>query len=209
MIELTESEISLRLTAAQQIEAVEDGPADWIPAAPKPAAVLIPFLRVSEAWHILFTRRTDMVADHKGQVSFPGGQADPGDTSPEFTALREAEEEIGLNPADVRILGKLNELPTITNYCVTPIVGAIPWPYPLRLAEVEVRRAFCIQLTWLADPAHHEIRFRNIPGSATPLPVIYFQHYDGELLWGVSAQIVVNLLTALKLWPLPAAPKIV
>jgi 8-oxo-dGTP pyrophosphatase MutT (NUDIX family) len=199
MFDLSESEITRRLAAAPLGPAEDDFAASWMPAAPRPAAVLIPFLRVADAWHILFTRRTEMVADHKGQVAFPGGRADPGDPSPEFTALREANEEIGLNPGDVNVLGCLKKLPTITNYCVTPVVGVIPWPYPLRLEAIEVCRAFCIPLTWLADPAHREIRTRTLPGTAAPLPVIYFQHYDGELLWGVSAQITVNLLTALGL----------
>jgi 8-oxo-dGTP pyrophosphatase MutT (NUDIX family) len=199
MIDLTESDISQRLAAAPLLPAVEDLSAGWIPAAPRPAAVLIPFLRISDSWHILFTRRTETVADHKGQVAFPGGRSDPDDPSPEYTALREAEEEIGLNPANARILGRLPELPTITNYCITPVVGVIPWPYPLRLAAVEVVRAFNIPLTWLADPAHREVRTRSLPGTAVSIPVIFFQQYDGELLWGVSAQIMVNLLAALGL----------
>jgi len=204
MLELAESEISRRLTAASLPPAEEDNSAGWMPAGARPAAVLIPFLRISDAWHILFTRRTELVADHKGQVAFPGGRADPGDPSPEFTALREANEEIGLNPGDVNVLGRLPEFPTITNYCVTPVVGVIPWPYPLRLAAIEVNRAFFIPLTWLADPGHHEIRTRTIPGTDVPIPVIYFQPYDGELLWGVSAQITVNLLFALGLLRPPA-----
>jgi 8-oxo-dGTP pyrophosphatase MutT (NUDIX family) len=199
MVDLTESEITRRLAVAPSVPAEEDTSARWMPAAPRPAAVLIPFLWVGDAWNILFTRRTEMVADHKGQVAFPGGRADPGDPSPEFTALREANEEIGMNPGDVSILGRLQELPTITNYCISPVVGVIPWPYPLRLAAIEVCRAFYIPLTWLADSNHHEIRTRTIPGKAAPLPVIYFQPYDGELLWGVSAQITVNLLAALNL----------
>jgi 8-oxo-dGTP pyrophosphatase MutT (NUDIX family) len=197
MFELTETDISQRLTAALLGPFEEDSSARWMPAAPRPAAVLIPFLWHGDAWHILFTRRTELVADHKGQVAFPGGRAEPGDTSPEYTALREAEEEIGVQTTDVRILGRLSDLPTITNYCVTPVVGVIPWPYPLRLEEGEVRRAFSIPLAWLADPAHHETHSRSIPGISTPLPVIYFQPYDGELLWGVSAQIMVNLLSTL------------
>jgi 8-oxo-dGTP pyrophosphatase MutT (NUDIX family) len=194
---LPESEISRRLAGALGSPAEMDCVATWLTSSPRSAAVLIPFLRVAEAWYILFTRRTETVADHKGQVSFPGGSADPGDPSPEFTALREAEEEIGLKSTDVRILGRLAELPTVTNYCITPVVGVIPWPYPLRLEEVEVSRAFTIPLAWLADPAHHETRLRTIPGTGTSLPVIYFQKYEGELLWGVSAQIMLNLLTAL------------
>ena len=199
MHDLTESEISRRLADAQLFPAEEHSSAHWLPASPRPAAVLIPFLRVADEWHLLFTRRTETVADHKGQVAFPGGSANPGDPSPEFTALREAEEEVGLNPADVSVLGRLCQLPTISNYCITPIVAVIPWPYPLHLAAIEVCRTFFIPLTWLADPAHHETRTRFLPGTSQSLPVIYFQPYDGELLWGVSAQITVNLLTALRL----------
>ncbi len=199
MFELTEAEISDRLSSVPSSPNEEDCSAQWVSTLPRPAAVLIPFLKLSGQWHILFTRRTESVADHKGQVAFPGGGADPGDPSPVDTALREAREEIGLEPADVRILGRLQELPTISNYCVTPIVGAIPWPYPLRLETGEVGRAFVIPLAWLADPSHHETRSRTLPGRHVQIPVIYFQPYDGELLWGVSAQITVNLLAALRL----------
>jgi 8-oxo-dGTP pyrophosphatase MutT (NUDIX family) len=199
MESLTEFYISHRLAAALLLPAEEDCSSPWVTAALRPAAVLIPFLRISDEWQILFTRRTEAVADHKGQVSFPGGRADPGDLSPEFTALREAEEEIGLKPADVRVLGRLRELPTVTNYCVTPIIGVIPWPYPLHLAANEVSRVFQIPLTWLTDQTHHETRTRILPGTNTSIPVIYFQPYNGELLWGVSAQITVNLLSALGL----------
>ena len=204
MFDLTESEISRRLAGAPLLPVEEDFLAGWTPAAPRPAAVLIPFLRIADAWHILFTRRTEKVADHKGQVAFPGGRADPSDPSPEFTALREANEEIGVNPGEVSILGRLQELPTVSNYCITPVVGVIPWPYPLRLAAIEVTRAFYIPLTWLADPTHHEIRTRTIPGSVVSIPVIYFQPYDGELLWGVSAQITLNLLITLGLLRQPS-----
>jgi 8-oxo-dGTP pyrophosphatase MutT (NUDIX family) len=199
MLDFTEEEMARRLAAALRVPAEEDCSAPWMTAAPRPAAVLIPFLRMAEEWQLLFTRRTDRVADHKGQVAFPGGSVDPDDRSPEFTALREAEEEIGLKPLDVRVLGRLHDLPTVTNYCITPVVGVIPWPYALRLAEIEVSRAFIIPLAWLADPAHHEIRARSLPGSAVRLKVIYFQTYDDELLWGVSAQITLNLLAALGL----------
>jgi 8-oxo-dGTP pyrophosphatase MutT (NUDIX family) len=130
-------------------------------------------------------------------VAFPGGRADPEDPTPQHTALREAFEEIGLDPADVRVLGRTGSYLTVTNYQVTPIVGAIPWPYLLRPAPDEVSRVFTIPLTWLADPANHEERLRELPhpyGSAT---VIYFHPYDGEVLWGASARITLNLLQIL------------
>jgi 8-oxo-dGTP pyrophosphatase MutT (NUDIX family) len=161
--------------------------------------VLVPLLEVEGAWHILFTRRTPSLPEHSGQVAFPGGRSDPEDLGPDQTALREAEEEIGLRREHVELLGRLKPLRTITNYCVTPVVGAIPWPYPLRLAEVEVSRVFTIPLDWLAEPGHHTILDRELPPPYSPVPVIYFDPYDNELLWGVSAQITVDLLRALGL----------
>jgi len=83
-------------------------------------------LRQDGEWHLLFTRRSDSVENHKGQVSFPGGACDGGETTPEETALREAQEEIGIEPRQVRVLGRLNSMLTITSFMVTPVVGVIP-----------------------------------------------------------------------------------
>jgi 8-oxo-dGTP pyrophosphatase MutT (NUDIX family) len=149
---------------------------------------------------VLFTLRTAGLAEHSGQVAFPGGRADPQDATPEETALREALEEIALRPQDVRVLGRLKQLRTITNYCITPIVGVFPWPYPLELAREEVSRVFTIPLEWLADRDNHEVRMRELPHPFSPVPVIYFRLYEDELLWGVSAQITLNLLKALELY---------
>ena len=156
-------------------------------------------LRNLGKWEVLFTRRTSSLPEHSGQVAFPGGRADPEDDSPEDTALREAEEEINLDPSDVLVLGRLRELRTITNYCVQPIVGKIPWPYDFVLAKEEVSRVFSIPLEWLADPDNHKIQFRELPEPHPPAPVIYFDRYDGELLWGVSAEITLNFLESLQL----------
>lgn len=199
--DLSEEELVRRLAGAQDRPPPSPSsiyPPGLLPLDPRPAAVLIPFLRMDDAWHILFTRRTDNLPEHSGQVAFPGGRADSEDESPEMTALRETCEEIDLQPADVRILGRLNPLLTISNYCITPVVGVIPWPYPLKLAEVEVSRAFTIPLVWLSRPENHEIRPRLLPPPYPPVPVVYFQRYDGELLWGVSAQITLDLLAALQ-----------
>ncbi len=162
------------------------------------AAVLIPLLRMEGAWHILYTRRRDDLPEHSGQVAFPGGRADPGDCTSEDTALREACEEIGMRPEDVRILGRLKKYHTITNYLITPIVGVIPWPYPLKLEVQEVSRAFTIPLDWLMDPANHEERPRPLPVPHQPVNVIYFKLYDGELLWGASARLTLAFINALK-----------
>jgi 8-oxo-dGTP pyrophosphatase MutT (NUDIX family) len=164
---------------------------------PRPAAVLIPLLRENSTWHILFTRRNDDLPEHSGQVAFPGGRADPGDTSSEYTALREAFEEIGLQPKDVHVLGQLRKYLTITNYLVTPVVGVIPWPYPLQLETCEVSRVFTIPLVWLMDPSNHEERPRQLSETGLPVNVIYFKHYDGELLWGASARLILALIRVL------------
>jgi 8-oxo-dGTP pyrophosphatase MutT (NUDIX family) len=169
----------------------------FLTSPPKPAAVLIPFISKPEGWQILFTRRHSDLPEHSGQVAFPGGRADPEDTSPEQTALRETYEEIGVRPQDVVILGRLQDYLTVTNYRVTPVVGVIPWPYPLRPAVEEVSRVFTIPLDWLARAENHEERQRLLPPPYAPAQVVYFQPYDGEVLWGASARMTLNLIRAL------------
>jgi 8-oxo-dGTP pyrophosphatase MutT (NUDIX family) len=156
-------------------------------------------LKIDHKWHVLFTRRTSSLPEHSGQVAFPGGRAEPDDDSPEVTALREAHEEINLSPSDVQILGRLREIRTISNYCVMPVIGRIPWPYEFKLAREEVSRVFTIPLEWLADLQNHEIKFRELPSPHSPVPVIYFNRFDGELLWGISAEITLNFLESLQL----------
>jgi 8-oxo-dGTP pyrophosphatase MutT (NUDIX family) len=176
--DLSEHEIRERLVKAQKSSKAEilpdsSYPAGMLSGTPRPAAVLIPFLRDKDAWHILFIRRS------------------------ESTALREAREEIGLDPADAHVLGRLDPLVTITNYRITPIVGKIPWPYRLNLEHNEVSKAFIIPLEWLADPANHENQTRKLPPPFGSIPVIYFRPFQGEILWGASARITLNLLEVL------------
>jgi 8-oxo-dGTP pyrophosphatase MutT (NUDIX family) len=209
ILAITEEYISKRLAEAQLSPIDESFLSAVLSDESRPAAVLIPLFHASpednqnHIWQVLLTRRTDAVAEHQGQVAFPGGRADPTDSSPESTALREAYEEIGLDPSQVRILGRMNRLRTITNYCVTPVVGVIPWPFPIRLEEIEVSRVFTIPLHWLAEPVHHEIRYRTIPQPFSQIlhrethPVIYFEPYEDELLWGVSAEIIMNFINIL------------
>jgi 8-oxo-dGTP pyrophosphatase MutT (NUDIX family) len=201
---LTEEEIIARLGQIDHKKEMEGSynprfPPEVFSGFPSSASVLVPMLKNKGGWEILFTRRTSSLPEHSGQVAFPGGRADPGDDSAEETALREAEEEISLSPKDVHILGRLRELRTISNYCVQPIVGKILWPYDFLLAKEEVSRVFTIPLEWLADPGNHSIQYRELPDSHSPVPVIYFDRYDGELLWGVSAEITLNFLESLQL----------
>lgn len=200
---LTINDISYRLEQARRSRLSESlmmpYPSELLSDAPRPAAVLIPVLPREGEWHILYTRRNATLAEHSGQVAFPGGRSDPEDDSPEATALREAWEEIGLEPEDVRILGRLPEFLTITNYQVTPVVGAIPWPYELRVQPAEVSRAFTIPVRWLADPQNYEERKRKLPHPIGKVEVIFYKPYDGEVLWGASARFTQVLLRSIGL----------
>lgn len=197
-ITLSEDIISQRLRAAIQGDPSSDGFSEielTEETSLKAAAVLIPLVWHDEEWHLLYTRRTDTVESHKGQVSFPGGASDEGETSPEQTALREAEEEIGLDPGNVRVLGRLSNLITITYFRVTPVVGVVKWPAVFRVGEHEVARIFTIPLGWLANPLNRwEFEMRGRTRS-----LIAYHPYDGELLWGATARMTVDFLKVLGL----------
>ena len=165
----------------------------------KCAAVLMPLVWWKNEWQLVFTRRTETVEHHKGQVSFPGGSCELGETTPEETALREAEEEIGLKRGDVRLLGRLNDVVTITRYRVTPMVGVMPWPYEVRLEPAEVVRVFTIPLLWLAERKNWNEQPVTPDGMVRPFPVLRYKEYDGETLWGVSARMTLNFLSVLRL----------
>jgi 8-oxo-dGTP pyrophosphatase MutT (NUDIX family) len=192
-MELTAEYISRKLKESLQSGDESDGYAE-IPVKPttrlKNAAVLVPLTYVGDEWHILFTRRTDRVQSHKGQVSFPGGASDEGETTPEQTALRETEEEVGVKPEDVKVLGRLSRLITISSFRVTPVVGIIPFPYAFKVANVEVARVFTIPLLWLSDRNNYwEFFLRDSERS-----LITYHPYDGELLWGATARMTVTFL---------------
>ena len=159
----------------------------------KCAAVLVPLVWQDDEWHLLFTRRTDRVESHKGQVSFPGGACDDGETTPEQTALREADEEIGIDPKDVKVLGRLANLITITYFRVTPVVGVIRWPTVFRVGEHEVARVFTIPLGWLANSSNRW----QFERSDLKRSLIAYHPYDGELLWGATARMTVDFLSVL------------
>jgi len=161
----------------------------------KCAAVLIPLVQEGDAWHLLYTRRTQRVESHKGQVSFPGGGCDEEETTPEQTALREAQEEIGIDPASVRLLGRLTNMITITSFRVTPVVGVINWPTVFRLNEREVDRIFRIPLTWLADSANRW----ELPFPGRNRSVVVYHPYDGEVVWGATARMTVDFLNTIGL----------
>jgi 8-oxo-dGTP pyrophosphatase MutT (NUDIX family) len=162
------------------------------------AAVLVPLTCLEGRWHLVYTVRTDSVQDHKGQVAFPGGAIELEDVNRAATALREAWEEIGLQPSDVRILGYLDDLPTVSGYIITPVVGVIPWPYAFQASPDEVKRVFTIPLEWLADSSHWEERAFVRTDSGLRRKAIFFTSFDGETLWGITAKITVILLEILQ-----------
>ncbi|MCW8890840.1 MAG: CoA pyrophosphatase [Sedimenticola sp.] len=167
---------------------------------PAPASVLIPLFREAGEWRVLFIRRSEHEDDHhSGQVAFPGGKLENVDSDAFDAALREAHEEIGLAPEHVSILGTLKEYHTISNYLVTPVVAEINWPVKLVLDSREVSRVFSIPVSWLADPENHRVSWRSLKGAEEEIPVIHFERYEGELLWGITAKLTVSLLNLIGL----------
>jgi 8-oxo-dGTP pyrophosphatase MutT (NUDIX family) len=162
------------------------------------AAVLLPLLCDGDQWQLLFIRRTELVQDHKGQVSFPGGAFEPEDASLEATALRETWEEIGIPAQEINILGKMPVFSSVSNFAITPVVGQIPWPCPLNLEPAEVSRVFTIPVEWLANQANWSEKPYVRPNGRQD-KVIFYNHYDGELLWGITARITLDFLHLLQL----------
>jgi 8-oxo-dGTP pyrophosphatase MutT (NUDIX family) len=192
---LSIDEIRARLHA--QAETTYDVPPELLSDDAREAAVLVPFVRIDEAWHILYIRRTSFEGDrHSGQVAFAGGKREDADKSLLTTALREAEEEVGLVADDVEVLGYINHHHTISEFQVRPYVATIPWPYDLRPDGVEVARIFTIPLRWLADEANYRTEHRQHP--QRPWPVVYYDRYDDELLWGATAHMTLSLLEVLR-----------
>lgn len=162
------------------------------------AAVLLPLYKTQDEWYLLFTRRTERVEAHRGQVSFPGGLIEVGET-PTEAACRETEEETGIVADAIDVLGAMKPLPTVTGFIIAPIVGIIPWPYPLKLHRVEVAKVFGVPLGWLQDPenlqTHH---WRSSPeGDKTPIHA--FLPFEGEVIWGATARITLNFLSLMNI----------
>ena len=165
----------------------------------KKASVLIPFVRENDEWHVLFIRRAESDKDrHSGQVAFVGGKAEESDNSEIDTALRESHEEIGVHPDHVNVLGKIGCHYSVSNFEITPVVATIPWPYDLTLQASEVGRTFTLPLAWLSDENNYEFRNRRPPESKQEIPVVFFNEYEGELLWGATAKMMLSLIKGLK-----------
>jgi 8-oxo-dGTP pyrophosphatase MutT (NUDIX family) len=139
---------------------------------------------------VIFTQRTSQLKAHSGQVSFPGGRAEPGDPTPEFTALREAHEEIGLPMERVEVLARLPEYLTRTGFRVTPVVGLITPPFDLVPDPREVEELFEVPLAYLLDPANHKRETRELQGRTVGYYVV---RYESRTIWGATAGMLMNL----------------
>jgi 8-oxo-dGTP pyrophosphatase MutT (NUDIX family) len=155
-----------------------------------PAAVLIPIVLRPSALTILLTQRTEHLRDHAGQVSFPGGRCEPGDGSATATALREAHEEIGLDPAQVEVLGVLDEYRTGTGFAVIPVVGLVTPPLEIKLDDFEVADVFEPPLDFLLQPANfsrHRIEYQGSWREYWAVP------WQDRFIWGATAGMLMNL----------------
>lgn len=159
------------------------------------AAVLIPLLLKPDGLSVLFTQRTDHLHDHAGQISFPGGRMDPGDFDPYDTALRESEEEIGLERSRVEIVGHLPQYLTVSGYSVTPVVGLVKPQAEYVLDAFEVADVFEVPLHFLMNPANHQVRvWESDQGSRR----FYSIPYENRFIWGATAGMLRNLYHLLK-----------
>jgi 8-oxo-dGTP pyrophosphatase MutT (NUDIX family) len=161
-----------------------------------PAAVLVPLFVRQDDLHVLFTKRTDSLPHHSGQVAFPGGRHDPEvDCSLLATAIREAHEEVGLQPEHVQVMGALDEIETFgTNFVITPFVALIPHPYVFHPSREEVAEIFSVPLANLRDPDARGEELREVAhGQVTVNTIRYREH----VIWGATERISLNLIEVL------------
>jgi len=166
-----------------------------------PAAVLVALVDRPEGVHVLLTKRTLHLSDHAGQISFPGGRIEGSDPNPIHTALRESEEEIGLLPQQVKVLGTLREYFIPTGYRVIPVVGWVQPPLTLKADKFEVAEIFEVPLEHFFDPRRHVIKEDMKAGQKRRYYSIPYQDWH---IWGATAGILVELYQVLNQAPGPA-----
>ena len=162
-----------------------------LPAGPVPSAVLIPLFLKNGSYHILFTKRTENLQHHRGEVSFPGGACHPEDGNSLQTALRETWEEVGIAPEEVDILGVLDDVLTIHNYLVTPYVGFVAAGHQLQINPAEVERIIEVPLSFLLTPGIFQLRDWTWQGRTRPL---FCVDYEGDRIWGLTAAMLKQFL---------------
>jgi 8-oxo-dGTP pyrophosphatase MutT (NUDIX family) len=182
-------------------EEIRQALAGYVPAtlelgSMRASAVLVPLLFKNGEPHLLFTRRTEHLPHHRGEISFPGGARHAEDESLLATALRETEEEMGIAPADVQILGRLDDFHSVHNYHVSPFVGLIPAPYGYKVNALEIAEVFEISLQRLSDPAifHKE----NWQERGRVFPICFYTLPECQI-WGLTAGILRQFLNRIGL----------
>ena len=156
----------------------------------RPAAVLVPVVARAGELHVILTQRAGGLRVHSGQIAFPGGKIDPGDASPMAAALREAQEEIGLDPRDVTPLGYLDAYHTGTGFRILPLVALVDAKAEFTLNAAEVESIFEPPLAFLMTPANHQRHARDIGGRTRHF---YAMPWEERFIWGATAGILHNL----------------
>ncbi len=155
------------------------------------SAVMILFVNKENVPYLVFTKRTELVEHHKGQISFPGGARDTEDRTILRTALRETHEEIGIAPEEVKILGQADDFFTVTNFLVTPFIGTLEQPYRFTPNHDEVAEVIEVPLSLFLDDAHFEVKKWDYRGRGYD---VYFYYYHHHVIWGATAFILNRFL---------------
>ena len=162
------------------------------PAAPYPAAVLVPLVERAEGLHVLLTQRASQLRKHAGQISFPGGRMEPTDADPKATALREAHEEIGLDASFVTVVGYLPDHVLLSGFRVTPVVAFVSLGFELLLEPSEVQDTFEVPLEFVFDPANHRARRRQFGFGEEEVELCDIPYGDRNI-WGATAGMLLTL----------------
>lgn len=167
------------------------------------AAVLVPLITREDGEYLLFVKRADHLGQHAGQMAFPGGGREPSDADLEATARREAHEEVGLDPSLPEVVGRLDDIRTVSRYSVRPFVARVP-DIEFTPDEREVAEAVVLPVAELTDLANYESERRNHPFYGDVR--IHFFRVDGYVVWGATARMLVQLLERTTDWEMPAEP---
>ncbi len=159
------------------------------------AAVLVPLVEYGDGFRLVFTQRNPDLKAHAGQISFPGGRMEDSDIDAESAALREAQEEVDLDPRRVEILGRLDPYRTVTGFDITPVVGAIRPPLDLTPDPQEVAEIFEVPLAFVLDAANHQRHSRTGPTGV--VRAYYAMPYRDRYIWGATAGMLMNLYEVL------------
>lgn len=166
-----------------------------LPQDPVPAAVLVPLIERPEGLSVLLTERASHLANHAAQISFPGGRLEPDDPDIASAALREAQEEIGLDPARVRVFGYLPDHVVISGFRVTPVLAMVAAPFSLELNAAEVASVFEVPLAHVLDRRNHKARMRRVGDEEL---LLYDIPWEGRNIWGATAGMLLTFVRMLQ-----------